>query len=1022
MITIGPERTLLRWLAIPEWQPGFTGRPKRPFASDMRLSFLSGPERRTPLFDWDAFISHAGPDKESVARPLAVALEALGFRIWFDEFALRIGDSLRRSIDKGLAHARFGIVILSPNFFAREWPQAELDALVGRQREGNKVILPVWHRLSQSEVRAQSPLLADLLAVRTDDGIPVTAGALADAMRDEGTKPGFPSGLPGANEITQTDRKGGVEQTRRAKTFSTYAQNLIADIHNNLVLELYDKSHYEDLCITPLMQAAGSTGSLSDIADITQLAQIYRSSVIGEPGSGKTTALRLLALQLLRRVPLEHIPIYLPLASFGRFEKETRLSFSDYIDDEIAMMGGDTLADFRRMPGCDVMLLLDGWDEVSDESRRHEAFRYLSSTDLRFIVTARPEAQRSLPAAERFEMYPLSNERIREFIKLRVKDSLRAEDLFSWIMADTKLLSLARNPLNLSLLGIVFHEQQHFGRVTKTKVYERAFEAILNQHHRAHLHPYDGSYAVGDLLTTQIESLLEDLAYRTIIAGDGRFFSTKDLYAAAQRALGQAPPPNLVELLAGRLGIVRDRRSGRFEFFHLWYQEFLSARHIVNSGQAIADQIEHSRLANVLPYVVGLLPSSHEAARLLQRIFIHDVFNYCRALGEAELDEGVMQQLLCRATNFGENHKPKLPVRVELARALSQAGIPALPILFSICRSEEASDYARRAALEAIGYIGTPGPAFEDLLLGLLTTESRGLLWHVLEHVGNRAIAAASVRLKEYVSSPDPIVAGDSLWALRRIQGPPGPASPTDLNERLIACLECNDGHIQGRALRTIGRLKMREAISALHTHLVESESAYRWIVPEAAVLIGGPEGMALLQEALRDHDVRVTGAALRGIAEIDYPVPVDVHSEVENFIGDETWIPFLEQSLGSVARATLGKLTRKRMKDKAATIYLARHCTTAWNAEQRLQGTIDLPLADVGISEARANVPLICSLGVTRIVSSTARRAYETAQIYADALGVPLVSTPGLRELDGRAENPRPVGGTLLHVRSMVA
>ena len=45
---------------------------------------------------WDVFISHAGEDKDDVARPLFVALHDLGVSVWFDEAELRIGDSLRQ--------------------------------------------------------------------------------------------------------------------------------------------------------------------------------------------------------------------------------------------------------------------------------------------------------------------------------------------------------------------------------------------------------------------------------------------------------------------------------------------------------------------------------------------------------------------------------------------------------------------------------------------------------------------------------------------------------------------------------------------------------------------------------------------------------------------------------------------------------------------------------------------------------------------------------------------------------------
>lgn len=88
-------------------------------------------------------------------------------------------------------------------------------------------------------------------------------------------------------------------------------------------------------------------------------------------------------------------------------------------------------------------------------------------------------------------------------------------------------------------------------------------------------------------------------------------------------------------------------------------------------------------------------------------------------------------------------------------------------------------------------------------------------------------------------------------------------------------------------------------------------------------------------------------------------------------------------------------------METKLADIYIARHCTTAWNVEERLQGSRDLPLAEVGIKEAQQNTAMIRSLGIDRIVTSSARRAYETAQIYASALMIPVHGTPRLRELD---------------------
>ncbi|MEZ0470097.1 DUF1883 domain-containing protein [Luteimonas salinilitoris] len=125
-----------------------------------------------PGFDFvarehDVFISHAFEDKDAVVRPLAAALVAEGLNVWYDEFELRIGDSLRRKIDQGLANSRVGLVVLSHAFIAKGWTNYELDGIVTRSVSGEQVLLPIWHNISKQEVVAYSPSLADKVARST---------------------------------------------------------------------------------------------------------------------------------------------------------------------------------------------------------------------------------------------------------------------------------------------------------------------------------------------------------------------------------------------------------------------------------------------------------------------------------------------------------------------------------------------------------------------------------------------------------------------------------------------------------------------------------------------------------------------------------------------------------------------------------------------------------------------------------------------------------------------------------------
>ena len=150
-------------------------------AEDDLVPAVEAPDGR--LFD--VFISHTSEDKDDVVRPLALALQAAGLSVWYDEFELRIGDSLRRKIDKGLASSRFGVVILSQAFFGRGWPEYELDGLVTRAVSGDQVLLPIWHNVSKREVMDYSPSLADRLARSTSTyTVEEIAAEIVDVIRN----------------------------------------------------------------------------------------------------------------------------------------------------------------------------------------------------------------------------------------------------------------------------------------------------------------------------------------------------------------------------------------------------------------------------------------------------------------------------------------------------------------------------------------------------------------------------------------------------------------------------------------------------------------------------------------------------------------------------------------------------------------------------------------------------------------------------------------------------------------------
>jgi hypothetical protein len=138
-----------------------------------------------PDVAFDVFISHASEDKEEVARPLHDLLDARGLRVWLDEVQLKVGGSLRRGIDSAVAKSRYAVVIMSPTFFTKSWTNYELDGLVGRQMNGEQIILPIWHNLSKSKLLEVAPSLGNIVALNTAiDSLEEIADKLAAAVTE----------------------------------------------------------------------------------------------------------------------------------------------------------------------------------------------------------------------------------------------------------------------------------------------------------------------------------------------------------------------------------------------------------------------------------------------------------------------------------------------------------------------------------------------------------------------------------------------------------------------------------------------------------------------------------------------------------------------------------------------------------------------------------------------------------------------------------------------------------------------
>ena len=142
-------------------------RHRKSDLSSLVRDISSPPSIGSTKTSYDVFVSHASEDKD-VVRELVLALQNHGLSVWFDEISMQIGDSLRRSIDQGLARSRFGIVVLSPSFIKKPWTNYEFDGIVTNSISGKQKMLPIWHQISKDQLLEFSPSLVDKIARSTD--------------------------------------------------------------------------------------------------------------------------------------------------------------------------------------------------------------------------------------------------------------------------------------------------------------------------------------------------------------------------------------------------------------------------------------------------------------------------------------------------------------------------------------------------------------------------------------------------------------------------------------------------------------------------------------------------------------------------------------------------------------------------------------------------------------------------------------------------------------------------------------
>lgn len=141
------------------------GRMQSYLATHYPATEMNSSKEKTKMM-YDVFISHANADKIDYINQLKQSLDKLRIRVFYDKDTLEWGDKWKEKILEGVDQAEFAIIVISENYFGREWTERELREFLNRQNSnGQKIILPILHKITVEQLKEKYPAIADIQAL-----------------------------------------------------------------------------------------------------------------------------------------------------------------------------------------------------------------------------------------------------------------------------------------------------------------------------------------------------------------------------------------------------------------------------------------------------------------------------------------------------------------------------------------------------------------------------------------------------------------------------------------------------------------------------------------------------------------------------------------------------------------------------------------------------------------------------------------------------------------------------------------